>query len=419
MSNREDPFKDAETNPEAPKLDMRIIAGLTTGFLWFHRRAIIGILLFSGSIYWIYHSSQAKSEADKAAVSAPRITSTKDESKTDANPPEQVKEEKTEAKNIPNAKIGLANSNPKNRVSTKSELQRMLETGSVEELLEKSLSLREESKKVTPPMAYVIFSERLKISRRLLEMETKETEELYAISSYIESVSILDSLNIEGDLNIVGTEAAIDEVDQKFSNHPDAKIAARANLTVIIRPVYVCLATRDIDMLKIFRNRFDERMEKILADPVSSRRLAAVTLLLIDRLQGDVDETLALGKHILGIFEQNTNPEIKVIAGSFREKLYFGRLGLENILDRIKTDDEETRADVQNFFSAFADNPNCRLELVQLAFSIVQVYYAVDKRDDAKALLKWYQEIVDTMADGTRKSEVIEAVERWKSSVGI
>ncbi|MFK7770153.1 MAG: hypothetical protein AB8B55_23285 [Mariniblastus sp.] len=416
-----DPFKDAEVNPEAPKLDLSIIGGLAVGFLWFHRKVFIGIALLVGLGLWLYQTSLTKSENEERQVA--RTVRRKTDLESDTTKAIQDPLDGVSAKiEIPKANIGLAKSaddeNPNTKPSS-GKLQRFLETASVEELVEKSLSLREESKKVNPTLAFVIFSERLKIARRLMEMETSDTERFYAINSYIESVSILDSLNIEDKLNILGTGAAIEEVDQTFSNHRNPAIAAKANLTVLIRPVYMCLASRDVDMLEVFKDGFDERMESILVDPTSARRLAEVTNLLVERLYGEEEETVALAKHILNFYEQREDPEIKKIAAAFREKLYFGRFDLRTILERIEIDDQETRDDIQGFFLALAENPDSRTELVQLAFTSIQVYYGCGKTNDAKALLKWYLEIVDTMSDQERKVKILEAVNNWKLSVGL
>ena len=378
---------------------------LTIGFVIFHHRTIIALVLMVGLGFWIYRATTAPQ--DKV---------------------ESTDLQKLEVKELPAASLQFGASPWDSRDSIddtrdlssdpvvnagqlgKNQQDSILTTGSIQELIDESLNIRDRIGENTSVVDFMLCSKRAKISRRLLQMDLPPKQKSFALVSYVESISMLDSLNVQGGLGIVGPREALLEVNEKFSDHPDQNVMSKANLAMLLVPAYDFLTSGDPELLQKFQYEFDNRFDAIINDRQAVVRLLTTTV-LVNRKVGFESETLPISMHILERFGENDSPEIKQFVAGFRERLYFDNLDLESLIDRIETNDPSTREDVEKLFESLEAVPDSRLKFYLIAVEAIEKYQVLDQQNDVQRLAAWLKNICESMTNEEDRDQVLRAIE--------
>jgi len=273
-----------------------------------------------------------------------------------------------------------------------SQQDNLLATGSVSQLIDESLNIRDRIGTNSSVVAFMLCSKRAKISRRLMEMELSPNQRVFALVSYIESISMIDSLNVQGQLHINGPRAALVEVGEKYCDHPDSNVRSKANLAMVLAPAYDFLVSGDPELLKQFQIELDAKVDHMINDRQAASRLLTTAVFVHDKV-GFESLTWPIALDIVERFEKSTLPEIKILAANFRERLYFGSLDLNSLTDRINVDDARSRGDVQKFLDALAVNPDSRLEVYLVGVAVTKKYQELGRQDDAQAVVTRLRDI--------------------------
>lgn len=400
---QEHPPEDFGIDDDAPpKFGLRKTVELTCAFLWFYRRIPIAAALILGVGYGLYLSTQEKA--------TPTETSSSNSQKY-TQPQAEISLAEFSAANDPNQEDQKSTD-----LSQTSSLLSIIKRSDKNELLDYSLNVQETWQKVSPSTAVVMLSDRLKVIKRLLKMELSETERLYSITSYIETASILDALNTQNKLGLLGTREAVLEIERIFSNHKSPPVSGKANLAYVMIPGYDFVTNPSISELKRFQERLKERGATIFADFKSTSQLAEISLIM-QRHESFRAETKAVAIDILERIRGIPDDRYQSLAIQFAEKIYFGELDPIAILRRIPADDEETRADVDALFSGLDATPDAQIGFYSTAASIIRLYIRDDKLQEAERLTLLLQRIAAKNSNEKDRDKAFEYVEILKNEI--
>jgi hypothetical protein len=416
---RRSPFKDAEVNPEPPQLDFQDRVRLTYAFLMFYHRIVIAVILLAGLGYWIYYVADAPRDVAKSAnleqpdpielPSASLEFSPKKETSSGVTSPATVDAAVDAAVDADNETASRKSAEPN------SASDRLIATGTVSELIEEALNIRGKVGKNSSIVDFMWCSRRAKISRRLLEMELTPKQREFALVSYIESISMVDSLNVQGQLNVAGPREALMEVAAKYSDHPNPTVKTKVSLAITLVPAYDFLVSGQPELLEKFTAELERRADQLINDQPAAARLLTTAVFLNDK-PGFETLTWPVALKVLQTFEKTTSPNVKQLVVSFRERLYFGKLDLDTLVDRIDVNDSRSRADVQKFYESLVVNPDSRPKIYATAVAVIQRYQELGRENDVQALIKWLRDICATMTDDQQRQEVLTAIDELEQN---
>ena len=130
--------------------------------------------------------------------------------------------------------------------------QDLLEKGSGAELVAELLRLGDRWPNQRYPVVYLTVSKQKQIAERLMQMEISNKRMKFATLSYLESVSLLDSVNVQSSLGVKEARGNLVESSGKFLKNPDDR--------------YTKLGPLDVDglsRLRFSRQSFSRRLEGI------------------------------------------------------------------------------------------------------------------------------------------------------------
>lgn len=401
---RPPPFKDAEKNTEAPERNFGDHVVLTLNSIWFYRRLIGGLLAIVGLGFFI---SYLANKNENEEFSSSPATSIPEQS---ALPQAEIGEI-TALESQLNEQTGFDSKEViPDRANTTNEVANLIADGDVKSLIDESLRIRDAWRKQTPMIAYMLNADRLKISRRLMELETTQAQQDYTSIAYIESLSNMDSLNVQHKLNVSGIREAIQELDQTLVTSKSPAVCGMSHLALAIVPANEFYVTGDVQAIKQFDKELDQRLPHILSDRNSVERLCHVVLKLLDKY-GFESETLPIAKKVSEALENNSNPEIEKLSFRFREAVLFQPIEPETFNNRIKINDQRSRDKVQRLYEILADHPDSSARYFQLAVNAIREYQSMSKFEDAAALAKWLREISSKIKDPKNRETMISALD--------
>ena len=119
-------------------------------------------------------------------------------------------------------------------------------------------------------------------------------------------------------MNISGPRSALLEIGEKYSDHADASIRGKANLSMLMAPGYDFLTHGNQTDLEQFKREFDQRLEHVIHDGNGSSRMIALTLFIHGRKESRT-ETWPISIAILERLEKDGPKEFQDLYQGFRE----------------------------------------------------------------------------------------------------
>lgn len=119
------------------------------------------------------------------------------------------------------------------RQSRGSEADSEFANQSTDQLRERSIKIHQTWGQEAPGIGVALCQERARISQHLLTRSLSEAQQIFATTSYIDSISLIDSLNVSSKMKIQDTRKSPLEIDQKYCSHNNRDIAAKANLAMV------------------------------------------------------------------------------------------------------------------------------------------------------------------------------------------
>lgn len=286
------------------------------------------------------------------------------------------------------------------------EVEAMLQRGNKSELLDYCIKVKEAWQKLPPFPACVMLINRLKVTQKLMEMELSGVEQSFVLTSLVESVSLIDSLNIQKQLGLTGVREAMGEIDKLYANHELPEIAAKANLAYVIVPGYELVVDNDVDKIGELTERLNQRGQFILADLSSTEQLCEVILgiknkgVYPERIK---EVALVVLDRIVALGDEKFDPLIQ----SFTERIYFGGLEFDVLLGRIAIDDSDTRQKVESLFSGLESAPDVRIGIYSTAATFIRVYIQTGDLKSAENYLGRFKRSAAKVSNREAREEIL------------
>lgn len=415
------PLEDESPSSSSFGDTLRFFAGLC----WFHRKTFLGIVVLAGVGGWVYFLNAGK-EVDDANATKRLANEEIPSVKIGANPKQQIESE-SQSPAKPAISMVAQDQNNKGEngdAELKSESEKrtgvsdVMKRGGKQELIEYSLQLMSKWRQNRPSAATgsLMMSDRLRVAKKLMEMELTETERNYAIISYVESVSTLDSLNVQNRLGLEGTRDALVEVERLYCDHENAAIAGKANLALAMIPGYDFLVSNDEAQLQQFLREVEARSDKLFGESRAAAQLVEVCLGILrsSQYRPEVREVVV---KIQKQLERAIGDEQPELCRNFTERIFFGELDVLALVAQIPNDDTQTRARVKLLFDGLKKAPGVRVEIYLTAAKCIRTYIQLRKYNDASDLLGHLETAARLNPNEADKAKVIEAIAILKSEL--
>ncbi len=410
--NQNQPYNEIDDDEKVVRVSLGERVGLIFSFLWYSRRLLMGVIMVIALAYGIF----------RVYMIPPQTF--------DEGPVLVVNDY---LKDLPTANINfrplLDESNPgdsnKPKIRTMDDIvlpdekevvpySPLINEGSVDELIEAALDLREAWVGQPAPIAYLKCHRRARITRRLMDLELTLDQQIYALGDYVESLILLDKIVAEAKFSEPQIRVAIKEVVEKYSDHRHPIVRAKANLAAVLIPIHDFLNTSAATELEEFNNQIPGRLNFIVADPASAKRLAGMTLRLHEKSNWD-GTVIPYCMEVVNRMEAYSDSEIREIGVGLRERLFFEHLEPNELVKRVGMGDVETRMVVQQYFSALEQNPNIRMPFFQVAVSTIETFKFHDKKQDYEALLTWLLKISTKVKSEAKRDQIEQAIRKLEA----
>jgi hypothetical protein len=371
------------------------------GYLLFHRKIILGILLVLGLAFWLMYGIDF----------VPRISLKGDGTATQNAQPRKLPElevftrpkPKTEAETEAETLTGLeVDPNPtpvsdeesvvnENDDSSRQETRfdRWLANASIDELVEQCLRLDQEWRQNGSdyPYVFLLLSKRKRISERLLEKDLTDFQHRFATVSFLESLSVLDSTNVHGKLGSEWVRSELTKNAEKYLNHEEQEIASLAYLSFTVIPGYEFINTPSAELLIQLEQAIDQHYEEIAKSHDCVEKLAEL-IVVIYTSKTLRNETKVFAEKAIQRFQSDTSDTGIERFQLMQDQFYFGRLDVMTLVDRVSSRQPKVDADVREFATALEQYPNASLKVHQLALDIIREYIRQERKDMARQLVQ-------------------------------
>ena len=201
---------------------------------------------------------------------------------------------------------------------------------------------------------------------------------------------------------------------QRYLNHEEQEIASLAHLSVMAIPGYEFINSPSLELLKQLEQRIEEHHEEIMKSTSCTQKLAEL-IILIYLAKSMRNATREFAEREIERFKDDTSDDGRFLYRQLRDQLYFGRLDLPTIVDRVSSKQPRVDADVYEFFAELEKYPNGSLEVHQCALDVIREYIRQERKQMAQQLLqKMDQNVIPAMVDEGNKQKVREAMEEFK-----
>ncbi|MFT5303174.1 MAG: hypothetical protein ACI87E_000671 [Mariniblastus sp.] len=403
---RPKPFKNAEVNPEPPQRDSRDYIELVFSFLWFYHKTFVALALLIGLGFWIAYVIKKPrtglEDVPKAQLVLPNLEITPDKTSPTTLDSEPLLDSKTTEPGPPQ----------------KGSVAWLLKEGSVDELIQKSLELAESWGLASPGVGLKLCADRVSIARQLLNMNLTESERQYAIISYVDAVSLVDTLNVVSRMGVEGTREALKEIGEKYSNHPDELVRAKTHLAITLAALYDFKQFKTAPYLETYEAALVANFDSIALDGPSLERLTDLALIAQLDSTDEVKATQATNFLIDRLTNLKT-PQSKNLAERITQTIAFQAFDLAVLLNLAQAGSPEANAKIDQFFGILAEHPNSTLKVYEIAINCILQYQRAGNFERVVKKLVALEAIAETIDDQEKQKKVQDILDRIKIEYGL
>jgi hypothetical protein len=354
---------------------------LWIGFFRFHNKKMIGFILICGVVALVYKLS-IQSDDSKIAVSAKQDNAVQ---KTDPSVPAPL----TQSLEADRRGDGIISEK-----ATNSDTLSEFENQSINQLVEKSIKIHRTWGKEIPSIGIVLCQERARISQHLLTRSLTETQRIFAITSYIDAVRLVDSFNVSSKMDVAGTSDSLAEIDVKYSSHSNDDISAKANLAISLAPLYAYMVTATPEQANLFESECRQRIAKIAKNNSALTRLADLAIAAHNRLGTDSTSGKTF-ENLAELMLELPDPQSHRIALQYREHLLYDRFDPRTIALIGSEKDPAARQQVKDFFQTLSEHPDSSPKIYRTAVDIIKTFRRLGRTEDTIRLTQWLEQITD------------------------
>jgi len=403
------------------------------GRLHFHRRIFYGLVMLIGLAYWLYDGKDQYSKwvARRNELAKPKLVANQAERKLPDLSPQiipTIKRVEPVALDPAFSGSGRNDSSTDQRTSKSSSLTVRDDRTSgkklgenldsdldeVANLLTKALDLSSKPFNESKSLAFLQAREIKNIYKKLLEMEVPESQRDFVIFGFLDSLSLMDSLNVQAGLRMNEVREELLERVPVFLNDTDDQLASQAALVLTISSAVDFLSLSSRTNFDQFSKNVNQHFDRIVSDPANGRKLAAMLLLVRDAAAFE-RETSDLCRETLVRFDSQTDPEVVKTATYFKNGYYFGQLDLESLPGQIARFSSEVDVDVSTLFTGLQEYPEADFEVYQTAMDVIRELIRTGKNERASELIQLFgKQIAPQIQPPSKQKKVLKALSELK-----
>lgn len=367
---------------------------LAFGFLMFHRRTIIGILLLIGLYYFITDVVPRISAARReTADNRPKVRTESKQPVEPGNP----SEEKT---------MSVAGTQSTNQI---------IKSENPDELIKELIRLKDKGlKSRNDGLSLMVAADVIKIAKRLMELPINSDQRKFALGSLAESLLMMRLIKLNSNLADESIDSEFLKKTKELLNDPDPVISSYAAVTIVTSAVFDFHTTPTDDRLVILEKLVDDHFDQIAIRPMQLKRLSQV-ILNSNLPQSNSPAVKKFLDQLRLRFNEHQEPEVIEVGRQFGESLTFRKLDTDNLVFQLgdKTAESDLKADV--FFEALQSFPEASIPIYQTGLFVVREYINQGKHDRAMQLAeKIEKEILPERKDADSRARIQKALDELK-----
>lgn len=319
---------------------------LAFGFLMFHRRTVIGILLLVGLYFFITdfvpRISKGRLEREKFAASP-----------IEAETPKEVKGD--------------------DLVETET-LDQLLRSTDPDKLLKELMRLKDLS--ITAKrdsIVLVLTTDIIKLSKRILELDIDLTQRKYALGALVEALLVKRLINIESKL----TDETIDEEFfskvQELLRDRDPILSSFAAASLITSSVYQFNVAPSIENLQKLDDDFNAQFDLLSQQPDQLKKFCQLILQSNISTITAVDTKPFLDR-IIKRFAADPRPEIQKTGRTLEAALVFRKLDIDELVGDLKNSRPDVEIRIDELYQTLERFPEAPIRVYQISLNIIREY---------------------------------------------
>ncbi len=387
-------------SPESP--DWRERLELLFGFLRFHAKHMIGFILVCAVITLVYKLSIQSQDTPIVSKAKPEKSSRNEDSAEPQTFPESSQSARNATEVNSDETLRSESTNP----NTDSEFANQ----SINQLIERSIKIHQTWGKEAPGIGIALCKERARLSQHLLQRKLTESQEIFAITSYIDATSLIDSLNVSSKMQLKGTRTPLVEIDQKYSDHDNDDIAAKANLAISLAPLYKFMVTGAPEQATQFESECRQRLGKIALNNSALTRLADLAIAAHNKLETDSPSAGTFAK-LADLLLELPDKQSRRIALQYREHLLYDRFDPRTINLMGGENDTTARQQVKDFFQTLTEHPDSSPQTYRKAVEIIKSFQRLGRTEDTIRLTRWLEQITDQIPLDQNQQTIKKAIQ--------
>ncbi len=290
----------------------------------------------------------------------------------------------------------------------------LLSDGSAAELVAELLRLGDVWPKQTDPVAYLTVSKQKEIAERLMEMEISKKRMKFATISYLESLSLMDSINTRSELGIEEARVNLTEETKRFLKNPDDDIRGLVYLVLTVSPGCDYLASRSAGDLKKFDDAIDAYFDQLSVSIKSCEKLAQlVTRVLISEVHEAETKRIAT-KTLNRLKTLASTSKRELTLTSFEIQVHFAQLDLPTLVDRMSGVPAESAEEIRRFQKALQAYPNAGVTIYQFALDVIREQIRNEEFVKAREFYDLIKSISPSIENEQTREKLLDALSQFE-----
>ncbi len=397
------------------------------GFLLFHRRVVLGLLLLIGLYVFLVvilprFSRSGDDDAgvsERIATSESNTTLFHDPDHTEFLPSYGERRPDVDAQADPQQGLSgngpmvgsqaFANSALSSDKGTPVPANQILRSNDAAEIIEEIMRLR---KAITgsrnDTLTLVLAEDSAKLARRALELQLTPHERRYAMGSLAEALLVSRLGSIANGASIESVDSELVEVTQEFLQHSDPQVRGYAAVIAITDQAFQVSRDPTTESLDGVQKTVDRMFDNLIEVPNYLQRVCrffTISNLPVSSVPGAQEFLDQLAERMI---EHRSN-EIQLIGKQFKADLELRRIDSGSLVFQIGDAEYDSENRVDRLFQILDGFPDAGIPVYQIALNVIREYGIQKNIDRARSLGERLEnQILPNRTDPTSREQILK-----------
>ena len=255
--------------------------------------------------------------------------------------------------------------------------------------------------------ATAFLKNRIAELRELLQVkDLRPRQRNYCEHNLIESVGLMTGLSRATDAGVEGIDKLVFDLKQKYGASEDPEIAAVTNVVFIRYLSLEFVAARSDETFEALKTGWLENQASIFASKKSTEQVAKVFNEAIFRAGDDA----RLRKIGIDLMSQVVDLK-KTVAAELALTLFFSKLDLPTLSDRVNSNDPSAEADMDLVLKQLAERPDMPVPIYSHTLTSIARFKDLGKVDESRQYLEQVRKIAPAITIERIRNEVLKGIE--------